>query len=314
MEQAEKNLNKMTLGQWLLRVLHGALIGVGAILPGVSGGVLCVLFGIYQPMMALLSHPFKAFKKYYKLFIPIIIGWAIGFVALAKLVELAFGEDSAVATCLFFGLIVGTLPSLWREAGLKGRSKNHFLIFGASFVVVFALLSLFKFSPTAEPITPNSWWYLFCGVVWGLSLVLPGLSSSSILLFMGLYEPMTAGIGSIADYLKDVLAYILGSGGEAFPPLSQVEWGCILPLLAGILLTALLTARFVNYLLENRYAVIYHVILGVVCASTILIIPFGAELTGVQIVLCVVCAVVGCGAALGLDQFGTKLKAKNNID
>ena len=55
---------KMSIGQWLMHVLHGALIGVGAILPGVSGGVMCVLFGIYQPMMALLSHPGKAFRQY----------------------------------------------------------------------------------------------------------------------------------------------------------------------------------------------------------------------------------------------------------
>ncbi len=304
--------NKMTLGQWLLRVLHGALVGVGAIMPGVSGGVLCVLFGIYQPMMALFSHPFKALKKYYKLFIPILLGWAIGFVALAKLVEWAFGEDSAVATCLFFGLIVGTIPSLWREAGLQGRSKNHIAIFGVSFVVLFALLSTFKFAGHMN-ITPNSWWYLFCGVVWGLSLVLPGLSSSSVLLFMGLYEPMTAGIGSIGTYVKDVIAFLIGKGGDVFPALSQVNWGCILPLLAGILLTALLTARFVNHLLETRYAVIYHVILGVVCASTLLIIPTSFAGVG-QIILCVVCAVVGFFAALGLDKFGTNIKAQNHID
>lgn len=314
MENTEMNYNKMTIGQWFLRVLHGALVGVGAIMPGVSGGVLCVLFGIYQPMMALFSHPVKALKKYYKLFIPILLGWAIGFVALAKLVELAFGEDSAVATCLFFGLIVGTIPSLWREAGLKGRTKNHGIVFGVSFVIVFALLSLFKFSPAGSAITPNSWWYLFCGIVWGLSLVLPGLSSSSILLFIGLYEPMTAGIGSIGTYVKDVIAYIIGKGGDVFPPISQVEWGCILPLLAGILCTALLTARFVNYLLENHYAIIYHVILGVVCASTILIIPFNASLTTLQIILCIVCAVIGCAAALGLDKFGVNVKTKNNIE
>lgn len=312
MENNQKPEGKMSVGQWLLRVLHGALVGVGAIMPGVSGGVLCVLFGIYQPMMALLSHPFKAFKKYYKLFIPILIGWAIGFVGLAKLVEWAFGEDSVIATCLFFGLIVGTIPSLWRDAGLQGRGKNHIAIFFVSFVVLFALLSTFKFAGRMN-ITPNSWWYLFCGAVWGLSLVLPGLSSSSILLFMGLYEPMTAGIGSIGTYVKDVLAYIIGKGGDVFPALSQVQWGCIIPLLGGILLTALLTARFVNHLLETRYAAIYHVILGVVCASTLLIIPTAYEGVG-QIVLCIVCAVAGFFAAMGLDRFGSRVKAENNIE
>ena len=58
----------------LMRVLQGALIGGGAILPGVSGGVLAVVFGIYRPMMELLSHPFRALKKNLWLFIPIIIG------------------------------------------------------------------------------------------------------------------------------------------------------------------------------------------------------------------------------------------------
>lgn len=312
MENHQAAEGKMTVGQWFLRVLHGALVGVGAILPGVSGGVLCVLFGIYQPMMALLSHPVKAFKKYYKLFIPVIIGWAVGFVALAKLVEWAFGEDSAIVTCIFFGLIVGTIPSLWREAGLQGRSKKHYAIFGVSFIVLFALLSTFKFAGRME-ITPNSWWYLFCGVVWGLSLVLPGLSSSSILLFMGLYEPMTAGIGSIATYVKNVAAFLIGKGGDIFPPLSQVDFGCILPLLAGILLTALLTARFVNHLLETRYAALYHVILGVVCASTLLIIPTAYD-GALQVILCIGCALLGCIAALALDRFGTKIKAENHIE
>lgn len=312
MENQQKPEGKMTLGQWLLRVLHGALVGVGAILPGVSGGVLCVLFGIYQPMMALFSHPFKALKKYYKLFIPVLIGWAIGFVALAKMVEWAFGEDSAVATCLFFGLIVGTIPSLWREAGQQGRSKHHIAIFGVSFVVLFALLSTFKFAGHMS-ITPNSWWYLFCGAVWGLSLVLPGLSSSSVLLFMGLYEPMTAGIGSIGTYVKNVIAFMIGKGGDVFPALSQVNWGCILPLLAGILCTALLTARFVNHLLETRYAALYHVILGVVCASTLLIIPTSYAGIG-QILLCILCAAIGFAAAMALDKFGTKIKAENNIE
>ena len=68
----------MPASQWLLRLLQGALIGVGAILPGVSGGVLCVLFGIYQPMMALLAHPISSFKAHFQLFIPVILGAGAG--------------------------------------------------------------------------------------------------------------------------------------------------------------------------------------------------------------------------------------------
>ncbi|MCI5565004.1 MAG: DUF368 domain-containing protein [Clostridiales bacterium] len=308
----------MTLGMWLMRVVHGALIGVGAILPGVSGGVMCVLFGIYQPMMALLSHPVQAFRRYYKLFIPVLLGWAIGFVALAKVVEWAFGADSAVATCLFFGLILGTLPSLWREAGAHGRDKKCAAAFCVAFIALFALLLSFRIFPGLSilptgvaPREVSPWWFFFCGAVWGLSLVLPGLSSSSILIFMGLYQPMTAGIGSLATYVKEAALFLLGRA-EAFPPLSTVHLGCVLPLLGGILLTALLTARFINRLLETKYAVMYHIILGVVCASTLLILP--TQFTGAtQVILCVVCALIGFAAAMLLDRFGDRIKQKNGL-
>ena len=50
----EKNTGVL---RWVLRVLQGMLVGVGAVLPGISGGVLCVVFGIYKPVMELLSNP-----------------------------------------------------------------------------------------------------------------------------------------------------------------------------------------------------------------------------------------------------------------
>lgn len=278
-EQAD--VTRMTPLQWLMRVLHGALIGVGSILPGVSGGVLCVVFKIYQPMMALLSHPFKAFGRYYKLFIPVGIGFVLGFVGLAKLVSWAFGESTVIATCLFFGLIAGTLPSLWREAGLQGRAKSSWVALGASFLILLAALGALKYG-SAMQIQPNAWWYLFCGLVWGLSLVAPGLSSSSILLFMGLYEPMTAGVG-------------------------QLDLWVILPVVAGILISALSCARLVESLLKKHYAIFYHAIFGVVCASTFLILPTAYAGSG-EWLLSVLAGALGCALALVLDKWGQTVK------
>ena len=74
----------------LLLLLQGALTGAGAILPGISGGLLCAAFGIYEPMMELLSHPRRAFKKHYRLFLPFLAGWAAGFVLLAGVMETVF--------------------------------------------------------------------------------------------------------------------------------------------------------------------------------------------------------------------------------
>ena len=54
--------NRSGVLRLILQVLQGVLIGVGAVLPGISGGVLCVVFGIYKPVMELLSNPFRRFR------------------------------------------------------------------------------------------------------------------------------------------------------------------------------------------------------------------------------------------------------------
>ena len=267
--------------RFLLRMIQGALIGAGAILPGISGGVLCVLFGIYQPMMALLTHPVNSFKRYYLLFIPVLIGWGFGFLRLAGLVNLLFEASSAVAISLFVGLIIGTLPSLYRDAGKFGHGKKGFLSLGISFVLLFCFLFYLQQGVQVD-ITGNIGWFFFCGVVWGLSLVVPGLSSSSILIFLGLYQEMTAGI-------------------------EHYDLGVLLPLIAGVLCTALLSARFVNKLFEKHHTIACHAILGIVIASTVLIIPLQFRDAG-ELLLSIGCAILGFFAAWGMDRYGQKVK------
>lgn len=71
----------------LFRVIQGAVIGLGAVLPGISGGVLCVVFGIYKPIMELLSHPLKNFKTHVPKLLPVIVGLGVGFMGIANLLS-----------------------------------------------------------------------------------------------------------------------------------------------------------------------------------------------------------------------------------
>ncbi len=121
---AKTNQNKKKIitvyTNWIFRVIQGALIGISAILPGISGGVLCVVFGIYEPMMALLAHPIRTFKRYSVLLLPVLIGWVLGFWGLAGVVEWLFSSSYNPAVWLFIGLIGGMVPSLFKEAGKNG--------------------------------------------------------------------------------------------------------------------------------------------------------------------------------------------------
>ena len=257
----------------ILYALQGAIVGVGAILPGVSGGVLCVAFGIYEPMMALMTHPRKAFPRYYRMFIPFLIGWAAGFTVLAKGIEFLFTLSPTVALLLFFGLICGTLPELFKSAE-RSDPKASWTPFVVSLSLAYLFFHLLENSVSTS-IPPSFAAFLLCGALWGLSLIIPGLSSSTILIFLGLFEPLTAGIGSFAISV-------------------------LIPFLLGISVTALLLARLVNALYTNHYSIMSRVILGFVIASSLKILPtsFGSPAT---LVIALVCFAGGFALARAMD-------------
>ena len=169
---------------FLLRVLQGALIGLGAVLPGISGGVLCVVFGIYKPVMELLSNPFKNFKTHVPKLIPVIIGGIIGFMGIANLLAFFLEKYPDPSVCLFVGLIGGMLPSLFREAGEQGRTRGSWISMAIAMVAIFLLLG--SLNASSVQILPNFGWYLFCGFCLALSVIAPGMSFSTLLMPLGL--------------------------------------------------------------------------------------------------------------------------------
>ncbi len=257
----------------IMYVIQGAIVGVGAILPGVSGGVLCVAFGIYEPMMELFTHPIKSLKAHYKMFIPFLIGGALGFILLAKVVEIFFSSFPTIALMLFFGLICGTLPGLFKTSEKSDPSKSWtpFVVSLAFAYLLFQILD----NGVRTAILPSFGSYLMSGVVWGLSLIIPGLSSSSILLYLGLYEPLTAGIGSL-------------------------DFSVIVPFIIGIGSTALLLARVVTMLFSKHYAVVSRIILGFVIASSLKILPASFE-NPLVLVISIICFSAGFVLSRGMD-------------
>ena len=257
-------------------IICGILVGGGAILPGLSGGVLCVAFGIYQPMMELLSHPRLAIKKYIKMFIPVGIGFVAGFFLFSKIIVVLFGASELYTTWLFIGLILGTVPSLFKQAGAKGRNKLSWIWFSIGFIFMFLILGVVA-SDLIKRVEPNTWWYIFCGLLWGLSLIVPGMSSSSMLISMGLYEPLNAGVANL-------------------------DMSVIIPWGIGIVATVLLFARLVNFLLDKHYSPFFHAVLGIVLSSTILIIPLKGYNSAVSIIISAACLIGGTFGAWYMEK------------
>lgn len=270
----EKNTSVL---RWVLRVLQGMLVGVGAVLPGISGGVLCVVFGIYKPVMELLSNPLKKFKTHVPRLLPVIIGAALGFLGVAKILAFFLDKYPDPSVCLFVGLIGGMLPSLFREAGEQGRSKGSWISLAVAFVVVMTLL--LSLNLLSVSIVPNFGWYLFCGFCAALSIIAPGMSFSTLLMPLNLYTPFVDGIGNL-------------------------DPGVLIPAAIGAVVTILCLAKAVDALFNHFYSFAFHAIVGIVIAATLVIIPFGSFTASVSgAIVNVVCLVVGVVAALALDKF-----------
>lgn len=269
--------------QFLFRVIQGALIGLGAVLPGISGGVLSVIFGIYKPIMELLSNPFKNFRTHVPRLIPVFIGGIIGFLGVANILSFFLNKYPDPSVCLFIGLIGGMLPSLFREAGEQGRTKGSWISLVICMCIIFALL--IGLQMTSVEIAPNFFWYLFCGFCLALSVIAPGMSFSTLLMPLGLYTPFVNGIG-------------------------HFDMGVLIPGGIGALVTVILLAKAINALFDNFYSVAFHGIVGIVIAATIMIIPVQGFLYAGSAIVNLICIAAGIVCALALDKFNSHVKVE----
>ena len=280
MEDGERT--KISCGRFLLLLSQGVIMGIGAVLPGISGGVLCVIFGIYQPMMETLAHPKKGIKKYGHMVLPVVLGFLGGFVLLAGAIAKLASSEPAIVTSLFVGLIVGTLPQLFRDGAKQGRDKSCYIALAASTSLLLGFFMLLKYG-TELHITPNAGWFFFCGALWGISMVALGSAvllmisvAGTVLMLLGLYYPMSEGIAAL-------------------------DMGVIIPFLLGIAITVIALARAVNALFNRYYGIAYHCIIGFVIASTVPIIPVSFRSTS-ELIWSIVAATAGCAAAYFISR------------
>ncbi len=246
----------------LLWFLEGIIIGFGAIMPGLSGGTLCVAFGMYLPLIWVISHPKENIVKYGKMLTIFAIGVAVGFIGLSGLASWLMSLSNELVVCAFIGFILGTIPELWNDAGINGRSIKSYISTAVGFTAMIMLLLLFK-SQTGLQIKADIFGFLLCGILWGFSFIIPGLSSSTLLLFFGLYQPMLDGI-------------------------SCLDMGVIIPLAIGIVMCVLLLSKAVSVLYKKHYGAISHAIIGVVIATVVMILPDWNTI-GFGQIICIVC-------------------------
>lgn len=274
-------MEKTSSKDWILRFVKGMFIGSGFILPGVSGGALAAIFGIYERIISFLAHITKNFKENVLFFLPVGLGGLTGVFLLSFGVSFLLGEFETIILWFFVGCIVGTVPSLWKEAGKKGRNKVDSIIMGVTFVLALLFL-LYGETLFDGQVEQNTWTWMMAGGLIGLGLIVPGLSPSNFLVYMGMYKAMSDGI-------------------------KTVDFGVIIPIAIGGLVTVLALSKVMDYIFSIAYSKLFHFILGVVFASTIMIIP--KDYTGFSLMEYGLCFLMLIGGTL-LGSWMSRLEEK----
>ena len=269
-----------TIVDWVLRLVKGFIVGFGAITPGLSGGVLAVILGIYEPIMRFLGNLKDRFRKRFLYFIPIGIGGMAGVIIFSKVVADSLEKNKAPFIWLFLGFIAGTLPSLIKNAGSRGRKSWHYLVLVG---VAGAMVALLLWMRTITNVSlPQTWWsWLLSGLMIGLGVIVPGLSPSNFLMYLNLYEPMSRGIGNL-------------------------NLGVILPVTVGVLASVLLLARWVSKLFDKAFGLLYHIIIGTVIGSSIAIAIIEGPATPNQYLVCILAFILGAAASFALSRIDEK--------
>ena len=248
MKPAENQKRRAAAKEIGRTAVTGFFVGIGAIAPGISGGAIAVVFGLYDRITDAIAHFYRDFKQKMKFLIPLCGGAAVGVLLFSQVIAYLFSHYNAPVRILFIGLILGTLPSLFQTAVKKVFRPWYLIPFALAAVGTVLLSRLDQFESLGTAVELSFPVLLVCGAVLGFGTIVPGVSSSFILMAAGFYEPVMEAITSL-DPMK------------------------LLPLALGFGLFVLLFAKLVSFLYRVAYGFISFTVAGLLVGSIVPVVP-----------------------------------------
>ncbi len=257
---------------FLIDCFKGILIGGGAILPGISSGVICIIFDLYEKILDSILHFFNDIKKNFKFLFPLVLGGLIGIFLFGNLLNFIFKKYPIQTNSLFMGFILGCIPAL-----VKKIHKNNnfywkyipFLLLALSIGVISVFLEKKAFNPFDISFGLNTSSYLYlciCGFCMSAGIIIPGVSSTVILILLGVYQ----------IYLSAI---------------STLSFSILIPIGIGVLFGCFIFMIITKFLLSNFYIPTFYTIIGFTVGSTFVLFPTLNSIFDIILFLC--CIILG---------------------
>ena len=261
-------------------IFAGIVIGVANVIPGVSGGTMAVVFGIYDELIGVISFNIKAIFGKWRFWVPLAIGMGIGIIAFSKIVTFLF-EHFPVQTQYFFaGIVLGSIPLILKRTSFTLKRENLGNWISALVCLLIMLLMVFintdnMISTIQTELTFGFGARLLLGGAFAaFAMIIPGISGSFLMVILGIYSSV---IASVSDF--------------NLPIICVVAVGVIIGIFAG--------AKGVQVLLGKFPKQTYGAIFGLVIGSVFAVLPlketasFFADGKILAFVISLVCAAAG---------------------
>ncbi len=241
--------------QRLLKIIKGSFVGMGSILPGISGSMVATILGIYQHLITALNrltkHPIKAVLSVWEYIVGVLIGFGIGFVVIEYLYE----QIPLPLSFLFIGLVVGAIPSIIKSLKSIKTSWHHLL---TMVILMIIMISFLFISETTQ--SPDAFIYyvvvFIIGFLYSTALIIPGLSGSTLLMALGFFQILLA-LGN--DAIDAVFTLNFTELVRQLP--------LILVLLAGIITGLIVMGKVMYHVLEKYRTHFFYGVLGIIIVS-----------------------------------------------
>ena len=245
---------------YIKKIIAGIAIGIANVIPGVSGGTIAVVFGVYSDLIGAASLDIKIIKANFKIYLCLFGGMGLGILLFARLFKLVYEKFPVQTNFFFIGLIIGSIFIIFDLVREKEKESSFTKVFKILwfFIGLSIMLALYFFKRAAasstaaiEALSLGSFIFLFlAGFAGAAAMIIPGISGSFLLLIMGAYYTV---IKAITDFNIPVL----------------------IPIGLGVLAGFILSARLIGFLMEKFPKITYAFILGLVAGSIRHMLPDG---------------------------------------
>lgn len=217
-----------------------------------------MVFGIYERLVDSVLNFFKDIKANSRFLIPILIGVGIGVILFGNLLKFLYTNFQMQTKFCFIGLILGSIPSLFKTANTKKGFRLHYLIYTiTTFLLTIILLLIEKNFSNANIVQNTSFTFLvFAGFIMSIGVVIPGVSSSVLLMLLGVYDIYLSAVSNINLYI-------------------------LVPMGIGIVIGGLIFLILIKICLDKFHIQTYYSIIGFVLGSILVLFPqFQLDING----------------------------------